>query len=228
MKFFLDSAKIDEVKYAYEYLGFDGVTTNPRHIQNSGKPFLSVLDEFAEWAVKAGIEGAETFPISVELNPHLEHHEKMVEAGGRIAAMSKNFVIKIACTEEGIIASRILESRGIPTNVTLVFSPSQALLPAKNKAMFVSPFVGWKESSGEESFAYVERIVRIFRTYSFRTQVIAAALRTGKQIAEAAAIGAHITTCGLSVYQESLRHPFTDYGIGVFTDAWDKTETERV
>ncbi len=226
MKFFLDSAKIDEIQYAYEYLGFDGVTTNPRHIQNSGKPFLRVVEEFAEWVIRAGLEGFETFPISVEINPHLTHHEDMIREGEKIAAMSKNFVVKIACTEEGIIASKVLEARGIPTNVTLVFSPSQALLPAKNKASFVSPFVGWKEASGEACSSYIETIVRIYKNYNFKTHIIVAALRTGKQIAEAAALGADITTCGLQVYKESLQHPFTDYGLGVFTRAWDETKKE--
>ena len=224
MKFFLDSAKLDEIKYSFEYLGFDGVTTNPRHIQNSGKPFAAILESLAHWVSESNIEGVDRFPISVEINPHLQKHQDMIEQGKTIAALCKNFVIKLPCTEEGLIAQRQLELSGIRTNVTLVFSPSQALLPAKNNALFVSPFVGWKEASGEDCSMYIQDIVTIYNNYNFETEIIVAALRTGKQIAEAAITGAHIVTCGLQVYKDSFTHPFTDYGLDVFTQAWDATK----
>lgn len=226
MKYFLDSAKIEEIKFAYETFMIQGVTTNPRHIQLSGKPFLVVIKEIADWAKEQGLEGYEKFPISVEINPHLDKAEDMVREGKEIAAMSKNFVIKIPCTLEGITAARRLEAEGIRTNVTLVFSPSQALPVGKNDSLFVSPFVGWKEMSGEDCKQYIQDIVDIYKKHNFNTEIIVAALRNGKQIAEAANAGAHIVTCGLQVYLDSFEHPFTKHGLGVFTDAWDNTITE--
>ena len=144
MKYFLDSAKLDEIKLAYETFGIDGVTTNPRHIMLSGKPFLTAINDIAEWIKSEGLEGYEKFPVSVEINPHLEKAEDMVAEAQKIAAISSNFVIKIPCTEEGITAARKLEKMGIRTNVTLIFSAAQAMLPAKNGSKFVSPFIGWK------------------------------------------------------------------------------------
>ncbi|MEA3322428.1 MAG: transaldolase family protein [Bacillota bacterium] len=221
MKYFLDSAKIEEIRYAYKNWGIDGVTTNPRHIMNSGKPFLTVLKELGE-----EFKGVENFPISVEINPHLEDPEEMVREGKEIASLSSNFIIKIPCTEPGLIAAKRLEEEGIRTNVTLVFSPSQALQPARIGAKFVSPFVGWKENSGEDTAPYIQDIVDIYKMYNVKTEIIVAALRNGKQIADAAKAGADIVTCGFDVYKASFAHPFTDYGLGVFRDAWDNTAKE--
>ncbi len=225
MKYFLDSAKLDEIKYAYESWGIDGVTTNPKHIMLSGLPFLKAIDTIADWTQKQGLVGIEKFPVSVEINPHLDKWEDMVSEAKKIAPISPNFVIKIPCTEQGLIAAKKLEEEHIRTNVTLVFSPSQAIVPGKIGAKFVSPFVGWKESSGEDS-DYIGKIVEIYNVYGFETEIIVAALRTGKQIADAALMGADIVTCGLAVYQDSFKHPFTDYGIGVFKKAWDDTAKE--
>jgi transaldolase len=224
MKYFLDSAKIEEIRYAYESWGIDGVTTNPRHIQVSGKPFLTVIRELGEWAASLKLDGLRQFPISVEINPHLDKTDDMVAEGRKIAALSPHFVIKIPCTEVGLIAARRLELEGIRTNVTLVFSPSQAIPVGKVGALFVSPFVGWKENSGDEGLDYVREIVTIYRNFHFKTEIIVAALRNGRQIAEAALAGADIVTCGLQVFQDALRHPFTDYGLGVFRKAWDDTK----
>ncbi len=225
MKYFLDSAKLDEIIYSYENWGIDGVTTNPKHIMLSGLPFLKAIDKIANWVSKEGLEGYNKFPVSVEINPHLSKWEEMVQAAEQIAPLSSNFVIKIPCTEQGLIAARKLEAKKIRTNVTLVFSPSQAIMPGKLGAKFVSPFVGWKESSGEDT-EYIKKIVDIYRKFHFDTEIIVAALRTGKHIAEAALTGADIVTCGLAVYQDSFKHPFTDYGIGVFQKAWDDTAKE--
>ncbi len=225
MKYFLDSAKPDEIEYAYEYLGIDGVTTNPKHIMNSGNSFLKTVEYLADWVQKKGIEGYENFPISIEINPHLTEWKDIYENAKRVAAYSTNFVIKIPCTVEGIIAARKLEAEGIRTNITLVFSPSQAIPAGQLGAKFVSPFVGWKETSGEDC-TYIKDIVEIYYNYGFETEIIVAALRNGKQIADAAKAGADIVTCGLDVYKTALYHPFTDYGLGVFRDAWDKTKAD--
>lgn len=226
MKYFLDSAKLDEIKMAYYSFGIDGVTTNPKHIMLSGKSFIEAIEDIANWIKEEGLEGYERFPVSVEINPHLEVAKEMIEEAKKIAGLCSNFVIKIPATSEGIMAARTLEKMGIRTNVTLVFSPAQAILPAKNGSLFVSPFIGWKEANGEDCKAYIQNIVDIYKNYSFygKTQIICAAIRTPKQIVDCAVAGADIVTCGLDVYQESMKHAYTKQGIGVFCEAWDSTK----
>lgn len=225
MKYFLDSAKMDEIKYAYETFGIDGVTTNPKHIMLSGKPFLQAVTDIAEWLKDRGLEGWERFPVSVEINPHIDQARDMIAEAEKIAAISSNFVIKIPATEEGVTAAKKLEEKGIRTNVTLIFSPAQAILPAKNGSKFVSPFIGWKEANGEDCRAYIEDIVQIYRNYGFygKTEIICAAVRTAKQIVDCARAGADIVTAGLEVYRDSMKHAFTRQGIETFRDAWDHT-----
>ena len=228
MKYFLDSAKIDEIREAYDTFGIDGVTTNPNHIMNSGKPFYTVINEMAEFVKEKGIEGWENFPISVEINPNLDNADEMVEMGEKIAAICPNFCIKIPCTEAGITAARRLEQKSIRTNLTLVFSPSQAIIAAKNGSLFVSPFIGWKENSGEDCAQYIQDIVTIYENYGYigETQIICAAVRNGKQIVDCAVAGADIVTAGLQVYKDSFYHAFTDYGLAKFQNAWNNTVTE--
>lgn len=221
MKFFLDSAIIDEIRYAYKNWRIDGITTNPRHIQTSGKPFLTVMRELAE-----EFRGAGDFPISVEIDPHLENAAEMVREAKKIRTFANNFVIKVPGTEQGLIAAKELEQEGIRTNVTLVFSPTQALQAARIGARFVSPFVAWKENSGEDAAPFIRDIVAIYRNYNFQTQIIIAALRNAKQIADAAKLGADIVTCGFDVYKQGFCHAFTDYGLDVFRKAWDATAAE--
>ena len=228
MKYFLDSAKIDEIREAYDTFGIDGVTTNPNHIMNSGKPFYTVIGELADFVKEKGIEGWDKFPISVEINPHFDDADEMIEMGTKIASMCKNFVIKIPCTEAGITAARRLEKQGVRTNLTLVFSPSQALIAAKNGSLFVSPFIGWKENSGEDCTQYIQDIVDIYSNYGFygKTEIICAAVRNGKQIVDCAVAGADIVTAGLQVFKDSFYHPYTDFGLAKFQAAWDNTVTE--
>ena len=228
MKYFLDSAKIEEIKEAYHTFGIDGVTTNPRHIMVSGMPFLTVISEMADWVKAEGIEGYEKFPISVEINPHLDDADEMVAEARKISAICSNFVIKIPCTEAGIQAARRLEAEGIRTNVTLVFSPAQAILPAKNNSLFVSPFIGWKEANGEDCKAYIQAISDIYDNYGYKgkTQIICAAIRTPKQIVDCAVAGADIVTTGLAVYKDSIKHAYTRQGLETFQNAWDNTVTE--
>ena len=225
MKYFLDSAKLDEIRFAYENYCIDGVTTNPKHIKLSGKPFLQCVKDIAAWLREAGLERRD-FPVSFEINPHLDKWEDIVAAAKEVAAYSPNYVIKIPCCEQGLIAAKKLEQQGIRTNVTLVFSPSQALSAAKNGALFVSPFVAWKEEHGDDCSQYLNDIVSIYRQYDFKTEIIVAALRSAKQIVDAARMGADIVTCGLAVYQLGLEHPYTAKGLDIFRDAWDKTVTE--
>ncbi len=228
MKYFLDSAKLDEINEAYETFGIDGVTTNPRHIQNSGKPFLTAITDIANWVKEKGLTGYEVFPVSVEINPHLDDVDEMIKMAKEVAAISPNFVIKIPSTASGITAARRLEKEGIRTNLTLVFSPAQAILPAKNGSLFVSPFLGWKEANGEDCRAYIEDIVTIYKNYGFygKTQIICAAIRTPKQIVDCARAGADIVTCGIDVYKESIKHAYTNQGLEIFCDAYDNTVKE--
>ena len=225
MKYFLDSAKMDEIKEAYHTFGIDGVTTNPRHIQASGKPFLTAIGDIASWIREEGIEGYDKFPVSVEINPHLDNADDMVAEAEKIAALCKSFVIKIPATEAGVATTRRLEKKGIRTNVTLIFSAAQAILPAKNGSLFVSPFIGWKEQNGEDCRRYIKDIVDIYKNYGFygKTQIICAALRTPKQITDCAVAGADIVTAGIAVYQDSMHHAFTRQGIETFQKSWDDT-----
>jgi len=226
MKYFLDSAKINEIDYAYKNYGIDGVTTNPKHIMNSGKPFMQAITDIAAWLKENNLVGMDKFPVSVEINPHLDKAEDMIREATAIAAICENFVIKIPCTTEGVKAAYQLEKQEqrVRTNVTLVFSPSQAIQAGRIKAKYVSPFIGWKENSGEDTHQYMAQLAKIYKDKGYETEIIAAAIRNGKQIAEAAEMGCDIVTCGLAVYEESFNHPFTTYGLGVFTDAWDHTK----
>jgi transaldolase len=218
MKYYLDSAKIEEIRYAYENYNIDGVTTNPKHIKNSGKSFLTVIAELA-----AEFKGKD-FPISVEINPHLIKTEDMIEEAKKISAMSENFIIKIPCTEAGLIAAYKLESYGIKTNVTLVFSSSQALQAGRIGASYVSPFIGWQEDSGVNCTTFLEEIILGYRNFDFETKIIGAAIRNGVQIVLCSTLGIDIVTAGLHVYKASFEHPFTQKGLKIFQDAWDETE----
>lgn len=220
MKYFLDSAIIDEIVYARENWKIDGVTTNPRHIMNSGKPFYVVIKEIANI-----VKDDPNFPVSVEINPHLNKKEDMIEAAKKIAAISPNFVIKLPCIEPGVSAAYALEKEGIRTNVTLVFSPSQAIQAGRIGAKFVSPFVAWKEEAGENCVPYISEIVQIYKNYNFKTEIIVAALRNARQMAQAAVLGADIVTAGFSIIKSSFDHAFTDRGMKIFQDSWDATDT---
>ena len=228
MKYFLDSAKLDEIQYAYHTFGIDGVTTNPRHIMLSGKPFMTAITDIAAWIREEGLEGIHKFPVSVEINPHLTDTEEMIEMAKKVSAISPNFAIKIPAIEPGVAAAKKLEQQGIRTNVTLIFSPAQAILPAKNGSLFVSPFIGWKEANGEDCKQYIQDIVTIYKNYGFygKTQIICAALRTPKQIVDCAVAGADIVTTALAVYQDTMKHAYTTQGLETFINAWDNTKTE--
>lgn len=221
MQYFLDSAKVDEIAYAIEHIGIDGVTTNPRHIKDSGKPLLTVIKEIAALAPNA------EWPISVEIDPHLTSYQEMVEAGKRVAGMSPNFVVKLPGNEAGCKACRELRRADIRTNVTLIFTPMQALHAGRNGATYVSPFVGWKETNGEDISDFIPWITDMYKNYGYtgKTKVLVAAVRNGYQIAHAARAGADVVTAGLSVYKDSFLHPYHDKGLGIFCRAWEETPT---
>ncbi len=217
MKFFLDSAHLHEIDYALEMWDIDGVTTNPRHVQASGKPFLTVIQEIGK--LFAGSDKT----ISVEVNPHHTDHNLMLAEGEKLAALSPNFVIKLPATEAGFKAITLLKERGIRSNLTLVFSAAQALQAMRMGAFFVSPFIGWKEANAEETFSLTQEIVAIRDNFGYSTGIIVAAVRNGRQIVDAAAIGADIVTAGFAVYKDAFDHPYTHMGLERFQSYWDQT-----
>jgi transaldolase len=220
MKFFLDSALVDEIAHALEMWDIDGVTTNPRHVGVAGKPFLTTIRDIAN--LFQGTDKA----VSVEVNPHHDDHNEMVTEAEKLAAISPNFVIKLPATEPGFKAVAMLKERGIRSNLTLVFSAGQALQAMRMGAYFVSPFIGWKESNAEETIRFVEEIVTIRENYGFSTEVIVAAVRNGRQIVDAAVAGADIVTAGFAVYQDLFDHPYTHVGLAKFASFWDQTPYE--
>jgi len=220
MKFFLDSAHTHEIAYALEMWNLDGVTTNPRHVKESGKPFMTVIREIADL-----FKGTEK-PISVEVNPHHTEWQAMVAEAEQLAAISPNFVIKLPATEPGYKSVAVLKEKGIRANLTLVFSAAQALHAMRMGAFFVSPFIGWKESNGEETLSMIEDIVAIRDNFGFTTEIIVAAVRNGRQIADAAVAGADIVTAGVAVFKDAFDHPYTHVGLQRFGNFWDQTPYE--
>lgn len=221
MKFFLDSAIVDEVQHALELWNIDGITTNPRHVQASGKPFLKVIQEIG--AMVAGTDKT----VSVQTNPGSHNdYRAIVEEGRKLAKLSPNFVIKIPSTEHGFKACNILKQDGIRSNLTLCFSATQGLQAMRMGAHFLSPFVGWKESNAEDTDQFVDDLVAIRDNYGFSTEILVAAVRTGRQITYAATAGADIVTAGLTVYQDIFAHPYTDMGLKRFQEFWEKTPYE--
>jgi len=220
MKFFLDSAKVDEIEYALDAFNIDGVTTNPRHVQVSGKPFLTVIKEIAKL-----VEGTEK-TVSVEVNPHFMTDEEMMPEAEKLAALSPNFVIKLQCIEPTFKVIEALAKKGIRVNCTLIFSAMQALQAMRSGAFYVSPFIGWKESNSEEIQGFIDDLVTIRDNYMFDTEIIVAAVRNARQIVDAAVIGADIVTAGLDVYKDGFHHPYTTEGIGKFISFWDQSAYE--
>lgn len=217
MKLFLDSAKVDEIQYGLEVWNLDGITTNPRHVRDSGKPFRTVIEEIAEL-----FEGTDK-PISVEVNPHLTDWEAIVAQGIELAELSTNFVIKVGASEPGFRAIRQLSRQGIQTNATLVFSAAQAWHAARAGANYISPFLGWKDNYGDDSDDLIPQIAVILSQYGYSAEIIAAAIRNSRQIGDAAVAGADCVTASFAVYQDSFRHPYTNFGEEMFQNAWDAT-----
>lgn len=217
MKMFLDSAKTDEIKQALEMWDIDGITTNPRHVQASGKPFRAVIEEIA--GLVAGTEKH----VSVEVDPHLTDWEKIVSQGCELAEISPNFVIKVGVSEPGFKAVRELAARGIRVNATLIFSTAQAWHAARCGAAFISPFVGWREQHGDDAGSLIPEISVMLDTHGYKSEIIAAAVRNARQIADAAIAGAHCITAGVAVYRDSFSSPYTNMGEKIFQNAWDAT-----
>lgn len=210
MKIFIDTANIEEIKKANEMGVICGVTTNPSLIAKEGRVFKEVVAEIASI-----VDG----PISAEVIS-LET-EKMVEEALELSKIHKNIVIKIPMTAEGLKAVSILSKKGIKTNVTLIFSPSQALLAARAGASYVSPFVGRLNDISSDGNKLVENIAAIFDIHGISTEIIAASIRSPEDVADAALSGAHIATIPYKVICQMINHPLTDAGIERFLKDWE-------
>ncbi len=207
MKFFLDTTNIDEIK-KYAALGMvDGVTTNPSLIAKSGRSNKDVIHD-----ISAAISG----PVSVE-GVGMTAAEMLAEAA-EFVKWGSNIVVKVPMTEEGLKAVRELSKKGVKTNVTLVFSASQALLAAKAGATYVSPFVGRLDDVGIDGIQLIRDIMEIFRNYGFKTEVIVASVRSQQHVELAAKAGAHIATIPDKVFAEMWKHELTDRGIAKFLE----------
>ncbi|RLJ71277.1 transaldolase [Hydrogenivirga caldilitoris] len=211
MKFFLDTADINEIKTANSWGILDGVTTNPTLVSKTGRPFKEVVKEILE-----EVDG----PVSLE-TVSLDA-EGMVKEGRLLAELGENVVVKIPMTPEGMKAVQVLESEGIPTNVTLVFSPMQALIAAKAGASYVSPFVGRLDDISGEGMKLIREIKEIFYNYEMDTEIIVASIRHPMHVLEAALIGADICTMPFAVLEKLFKHPLTDKGIELFLKDWEK------
>lgn len=216
MQLFLDSAITDEIAYALESLSIDGITTNPRHVASAGKPYKEVLQEIAEL-----VQGTNK-PVSVQVNPRLSDWQRIVDEALELRGMSPNFVVKIAAGEDGFRAVRALAEQEVPTNVTLIFTVAQAWHAARAGALYVSPFLGWKEQYGDPAADLIPNIAVMLDNYGYPTEIIAAAVRSSNQIGEAAVAGAHVVTAGLGVIRDSLQSPYTTMGEKIFGEAWDQ------
>lgn len=210
MKLFIDTANVEEIKEADDLGVICGVTTNPSLIAREGRDFKQVVTE-----ITSIVDG----PISAEV-VSLEY-EKMVEEALELVKIHKNIVIKLPMTTEGLKATKILSSKGIKTNVTLIFSSAQALLAARAGATYVSPFLGRLDDIGMNGMNLIEEIVDIFSQHDIKTEIIAASIRSSIHVIEAARLGADIATVPYKVILQMTKHPLTDAGIEKFLKDWE-------
>jgi len=216
MKFFIDTADVGEIRKALDMGLCDGVTTNPSLVAKTGRNFDEVLRE-----IVSIVKG----PVSAEVTA--------VEADGMLrearvyAKFADNVVIKIPLILEGLKAVKVLAAEGIRTNVTLCFSPTQALLAAKAGATYVSPFVGRLDDVSEDGMALIGQIIEIYRNYEFGTQVLVASVRHPIHVVQAARMGADVATIPFNVLEQLAKHPLTDIGLKRFLADWEKVPKQK-
>lgn len=211
MKFFLDTANLDEIRYAASIGVLDGVTTNPTLVSKEGeqKGFKELVYEICE--IVNGPVSAEVLSTDIE---------RMLTEARELSKIHPHVVVKMPLTEDGIKATKTVSEEGIKVNVTLVFSPTQALLAAKAGAAYVSPFVGRIDDISEIGMNLVRDIVDIYNNYDFSTEVLVASIRTPIHVAEAAMVGAHVATMPYKIFKQIIKHPLTDIGIERFLSDW--------
>lgn len=213
MKFFIDTADVNEIRMANDRGWVDGVTTNPTLIAKSGRSFEEVIKEIC--TITTGPVSAEVISLKAE---------EMVKEGVALAKWADNVVVKIPMCEDGMVAVKKLTSLGIKTNVTLVFSVMQALLAAKAGASMVSPFVGRLDDISQDGMSMVNEVIQVYRNYDFSTEVLVASVRSPMHIQHAALIGADIATIPYKVMQQMTGHPLTTKGIEMFMADWNKAQ----
>jgi len=213
MKFFIDSANLDEIREANALGVLDGVTTNPSLVAKEGKEFIPLLKEIL--AIVDGPVSAEV--ISVDFNG-------MMKEAHDLAKLHKNIVVKVPLIKEGLKAVKALTSEGIHTNVTLCFSATQAIMAAKAGATYVSPFVGRLDDIAASGMELIGQIVQIYNNYDYQTEVLVASVRHPLHVVEAGLIGAHVCTIPFKVIEQLIRHPLTDIGLEKFLADWNKAK----
>ena len=214
MKFFVDTANIDEISELSEMGVVDGVTTNPSLIYKSGRDFKEVIKEIAR--IVSG-------PISAEVTS-LDKNE-MIDQGLELSKIANNIVIKVPLTEHGLIACKNLSKKSIKVNVTLCFSSSQALIAAKMGATYISPFIGRLDDISNEGLNLIEEIITMYNNYPDRlsTEVLVASIRSPLQVAQVAQMGADVATIPPKIIKQMIKHPLTDIGLNSFMEDWKKT-----
>jgi len=213
MKFFIDTGNIDEIKAAKEMGILDGVTTNPSLLSRESRPYLENLKEICEV-----VQG----PVSAEVTA--TDTKAMLEEAHKLAGISEHIVIKIPIIKSGVPVIRQLTSEGIKVNVTLCFSPTQALIAAKAGATYISPFVGRLDDISNFGMDLIEQIVTIYDNYEYETEVLVASVRNPTHVVEAALMGADVITMPFKVIDQLLNHPLTDIGLKKFLADWEKVK----
>ena len=217
MKFFLDTANLDEIREAASLGVLDGVTTNPSLMaKEDGDDYHAVLKEIC------GIVGG---PVSAEVVA--EDSDEMIRQGRAFARLSEHIVVKVPMTPEGMKAVKALSADDIKTNVTLCFSANQGLVAAKAGATYISPFIGRLDDAGMDGMQVVADLVDIYERYAFPTQVLAASIRHPMHVVEAARLGADVSTMPYKIFQQLFKHPLTDVGIELFNRDWAKVMERR-
>jgi len=217
MKFFIDSAKIEEIREAASFGILDGVTTNPSLVAKEGKNFRQLLDEILE--VVDGPISAEVIATDVE---------SILAEGRELAAIHKNIVIKVPLMKDGLKAVKVFSSEGIRTNVTLCFSATQALMAAKAGASYISPFVGRLDDISTDGMQLIEQIIRIYDNYGFGTEVLVASVRHPMHVVQAALMGADIATIPFKIIDQMFHHPLSKSGLDAFLSDWKNSEEKLV
>jgi transaldolase len=212
VKIFIDTANVEEIRQANDLGVIAGITTNPSLIAKEGRDFFETLKEV--------ISIVGNIPISAEVVA-LEAGE-MVEQGKKLAALGDSIVVKVPMTAEGLKATKIFSSLGIKTNVTLIFTSTQALLAARAGATYVSPFIGRLDDINQVGMNLIQEISQIFQVHGIESQIISASVRHSAHVIEAALLGAHIATVPYKVIESMMKHPLTDAGVQKFTDDWKK------
>ena len=212
MKFFVDTADTAEIKRLNDTGLVDGVTTNPSLVAKSGRDFIDVIKEICDT-----VDG----PVSAEVTA--TDADGMIAEGRKLAKVAGNVAVKVPLTEAGLVACKALSGEGTPVNVTLCFSPAQALLAAKAGAAFISPFVGRLDDIGQDGMGLIAEIIEIYSNYDFTTEVLVASVRSPQHVVDAARLGADVCTLPPGVIWQLFKHPLTDKGLEAFLKDWEKT-----